>query len=265
MKNISLLLSKKNILLLLLCLSVINPSFAAQATGALSVIPITEQDRDVKALAKQANNSNNAYGGYEDDYVNLNTQNNSKSSKSSKPSKPNNNNAVYDYNAFNNLIISLKPSNPRTVLIAKPTNVTITLTNAGFDKAFYLAAQGTVITFNNKSNKTIRFQAYNEDQQQSLKWKAIPSGKIDRWTVNKTGDWQLFVDRLPQAESQLYFVKGRQAAQSRSNQAITFADLPTGHYQISGWHEVLPSEKKTLSIYANKTQTIKLRFSPDAR
>jgi hypothetical protein len=254
MKNISLFLSKKNTLLLLLCLSVINPSFAAQATGALSVIPITEQDRDVQTSTKQANNNNNAYG-YEDDYFNLNTQNN----------KPSTSNEVYDYNAFNNLIISLKPSNPRTALIAKPTNVIITLTNAGFDKAFYLAAQGTVITFNNKSNKTIRFQAYNEDQQQSLKWKAIPSGNIDHWTVSKTGDWQLFVDRLPQAESQLHFVSGRQTAQSRSNQAITFTDLPIGSYQISGWHEVLPAEEKMLQIYANKTQTITLHFSPDAR
>jgi len=253
MKNINILLSKANILLLLLFLSVINSSLAAQATGALSVIPITQQDPDVKASVNQPNNSYDGYG--DDDYFNLNSQKNNSS----------NSHEVYDYNAFNNLIISLKPSNPRTRLIAKPTDVTITLTNSGFDKAFYLAAQGTVITFHNKSNQTSRFQAYNEDQQQSLKWKAIASGKTDRWVVSKTGGWQLFVDTLPQAETHLHFVSGHQTVPSRSNQAITFTNLPVGNYEVSGWHEMLPAEKKTLQIHANKTQTIKLRFSPDAR
>ena len=243
---------------LLFNLSVLTPILAKE-TGSLTVIPITQQDQDVRAASQQKSHhqgydyddeDDDDYGHHDDDHHSSDVANSHE---------------IYDFKAFKNLIISLKPNNRETVLAAQPQQLTITLTNTGFDKSFYLAAQGTVITFANKSNKTTTFQAYNEHRDKSLHWAAIPRGGTKTWTVNANGGWQLFVDTLQKAESHLHLVTGTQTAIANSNETVQFKHLPEGDYQLSGWHQVLPAEQKTIHIHANQTHKVKLHFSPDAR
>ncbi|KHD08649.1 hypothetical protein PN36_12650 [Candidatus Thiomargarita nelsonii] len=166
---------------------------------------------------------------------------------------------LYDYQSFNDLVVSVQGQTAQV-----PNVVTLTLTPKGFTKPFQAAAHKAVIRFVNQTQQAVSFFGYDEQAEKEFNdWPQVAPGQSQDWVVDTDGIVQVFAEEFEESATLLYLSAGEQVAVLPSDKSYAFSDLKPGTYTVTGWHPLLPAERKQVTVKAGERANIQLLFSVD--
>jgi hypothetical protein len=170
-----------------------------------------------------------------------------------------------DYTNLADVMVWLDPKQRMT--LPTPLQTTIVVDSLKESDHVHPGSVNQTITFRNKTARPVNLYSVSEGNEFTLP--PIAPGASTTYVPKNEGLIEILADPAKPPIAQIYVAPTPWIAHARSNQTVTFNNVPPGEYDVVTWHPRLPGSTKTINLNAgqvtNATVSVGVNALSEAR